>query len=236
VLPGFRKRRRVFLVKTGYELFWREKAADCMRCSQGTFFQNAKAKNLTRKLQHRETMGHLWAVRARCPLQLLVDCWPCLCPPPSLCRSRHRRRHSCRRCRRRRCVVVLVATAFVLVIVAVVATTVAAAATTTIALFVFMNIDVSVVVAARVLRRPARGPPSVVAVAERAGRQRGASPAIAVGARPSRAWPRSWGERATMEKGYADQGKAISTMGTNDFLPKIISNDFSSVFLPDDSF
>ena len=84
---------------------------------------------------------------------------------------------------------------------------------------------------------PSAGPPpAVVAVAERAGRQRGASPAIAVVARPSRAWPRSWGERATMEKGYADQGKAISTMGTNDFLPKIISNDFSSVFLPDDSF
>ena len=46
---------------------------------------------------------HLWAVRARCPLPILVDCCLCLCPPPSLCRSCHRHHHRCRRCRRHRC-------------------------------------------------------------------------------------------------------------------------------------
>ena len=201
-----------------------------MRCSQGTFFQNAKAKNLTRKLQHRETMGHLWAVRARCPLQLLVDCWPCLCPPPSLCRSRHRRRHSCRRCRRRRCVVVLVATAFVLVIVAVVATTVAAAATTTIALFVFMNIDVSVVVAARV-RRPARAPP------RRCRRRARRSPA--------RGLPRHCSCRAPVKgvapikggacyrgTGMLIRGRQLQRWARAIFCLKINPTIFSSVFLP----
>ena len=36
---------------------------------------------------------------------------------------------------------------------------------------------------------------------------------------------------ATMEQ-YTDRGKAISKMGTSEFLSKINSNDFSSVFVP----